>query len=78
METPVKPIDRFKKAINDNRFTMDVELEMIKHLVNKYNFISVAQYARNENISPPAALKRLKAGKVMYINMIGRDFIINH
>ena len=57
METPVKPIDRFKKAINDNRFNMTTELEMINHLVNKYNFISIAQYARNQNISPPAALK---------------------
>ena len=70
-------IDRFKKAINDNQFTMDVELEMINHLVNKYNFISVAEYARKESISSPAALKRIATGKVMYVEMIGKKFVIN-
>lgn len=69
-------LDRFKKAIDDNRFPMNIELEMINHLVNKYNFISVSQYARDNSISQPAALKRINKGKVMYIEMIGRKFII--
>tara|TARA_R110002012_G_scaffold304591_1_gene508158 strand:+ start:457 stop:690 length:234 start_codon:yes stop_codon:yes gene_type:complete len=77
MKPPVNTINKFKKAINDNRFTIDVELEMIIHLVNKYNFMSVSQYARSKSISQPAALKRVKSGKVMFIEMIGRKFIIN-
>lgn len=68
--------ERFKKAIDVNFFRMDEELEMISILVNKYNFLSVSQYAKRENISQPAALKRLNSGKVMYVEMIGRKFII--
>ena len=68
--------ERFKKAINVNQFTIDEELEMINLLVNKYNFMSVSEYARKIGKSQPAALKRLKNGKVMFIEMIGRKFII--
>ena len=69
-------IDRFKKAIKANQFTITEELAMINLLVNKYNFISVSEYARKEKISQPAALKRLQTGKVMHIIMIGRKFIV--
>lgn len=76
MKNTVTVIDRFKKVIDVNRFRMDEELEMLNHIVNKYNFLSVSQYARKENISQPAALKRIKRGKVMFVEMIGRKFII--
>ncbi len=69
-------IDSIKKVINDNHLTMDEELNILNLLVNKYNFLSVSEYARKENISQPASLKRLKSGKVMYVEMIGRKFII--
>lgn len=68
--------ERFKKAIDVNQFRMDEELEMLNLIVNKYNFLSVSEYARQQNISQPGALKRLKSGKIMYIEMIGRKFII--
>jgi len=76
MEKSMTVTERFKKAIDVNFFRMDEELEMISILVNKYNFLSVSQYAKRENISQPAALKRLNSGKVMYVEMIGRKFII--
>jgi len=76
MKNIVTVIDRFKKAIDVNQFNMDIELEMLNHIVNKYNFLSVSQYAKKENISQPAALKRIKKGKVMFVEMIGRKFII--
>ena len=69
--------DRFIKASKANQFTMTDDLEILNHLVNKYNFMSVADYARKESISPPAALKRLTTGKVMYVEMIGKKFIFN-
>ena len=69
-------IERFEKAIKVNQFTITEELEMLNLIVNKYNFLSVSEYARQESISQPAALKRLKTGKVMFIEMIGRKFII--
>ena len=69
-------IERFEKVININQFTITEELEMLNLIVNKYNFKSVSEYARQEKISQPAALKRLKTGKVMFIEMINRKFII--
>ncbi len=69
-------LQRFKKAIDNNTFNSHEELEMINLLVNKYNFLSVSEYARKESISQPAALKRLKTGKVMFVEMINRKFII--
>ena len=76
MKKPMTAVERFEKAIKVNRFRMDEELEMINILVNKYNFLSVSEYARKEKISQPAALKRLTTGKVMFIEMINRKFII--
>ena len=69
-------IERFEKAIKVNQFTITQEMEMLNLIVNKYNFMSVSEYARKENISQPAALKRLKTGKIMYVEMISRKFII--
>jgi hypothetical protein len=76
MKNPITAVERFRKAIKVNRFLMDEELQMMAILVNKYNFISVSEYARKEKISQPAALKRLKTGRVMYVEMINRKFII--
>jgi hypothetical protein len=76
MENSMTAVERFKKAIKVNRFRMDEELEMLEVLVNKYNFLSVSEYARKEKISQPAALKRLKTGKIMFVEMINRKFII--
>lgn len=76
MKKPATVVERFKKAIDLNQFLMNEELEMINLLVNKYNFLSVSEYARKENISQPGALKRLRSGKVMFVEMIGRKFII--
>ena len=77
MKNTMTVTERFNKAIKDNRFRMDEELDMLEALVNKYNFKSVSQYARDSDISQPAALKRVSSGKVMFIEMIGRKFIIN-
>lgn len=76
MEDPDNVVSRFKKAIDVNRFTITQELEMLDILVNKYNFKSVSEYARDQGITQPAALKRLSRGRVMYVEMIGRKFII--
>jgi|TARA_R110000822_G_scaffold286336_1_gene407691 hypothetical protein len=69
-------VDHIKKVIKLNQLTMTEELELLKILVKKYNLVSVSEYARNQGISQPGALKRLGNGKVMYIEMIGRKFII--
>jgi len=76
MENSMTVTERFKKAINTNRFRMDEELDMLEAIVNKYNFKSVSQYAKDNNISQPAAIKRAATGKIMFVEMIGRKFII--
>ena len=75
MKNTMTVIEKYEKASNSNRFTMADELEILNFIVNKYNFKSVAKYAKENNISNPAALKRIKTGKVMYIEMIDRKFI---
>lgn len=75
MEKPTK-IDRFKKALDNNSFSMQEELQMIDLLVTKYNFISKSEYARMENISPQGVESRLKSKNEPYIKMIGKLFII--
>ena len=77
MENTATVKERFRKAIKANRFNMDEELDMLAVLVNKYNFRSVSQYAKDSGISQPAALKRVSTGKLMYVEMIGRKFIIS-
>ena len=76
METLTKT-ERFKKALDNNGFTMQQELEMIILLVEKYNFISKSEYARKEGVSPQGVLSRLKSKKDPYIKMINKIFIID-
>ena len=70
-------IEKFEKALNENKFTMSEELTMIKLLVAKYNFISKSQYARKQDVTPQGVLARLKRNSDPYIEMIGKIFIIN-
>jgi len=69
-------IKRFKKAIDSGRFTMTEELEMTKILVTKYKFISKAEYAKINKISPQGVEARLRANNDPYLKMIGKHFII--
>ena len=69
-------IERFKNAVEKNRFTMDEELTFIKILLTKYNFISKSEYARREGISPQGVEARLKSKSDPYIKMINKIFII--
>ncbi len=69
--------ERYAKASNGNQLNMNDELEILNFIVNKFNLKSVAQYAKQESISNPAALKRVSTGKLMYVEMIGRKFIIS-
>ena len=67
---------RFINASNNGKFTMDEELQMIKHLVTKFNFISKSEYARLNGITPQGVKSRLKSNNDAYIEMIGKIFII--
>lgn len=76
METPTN-IERFKNALENNKFTMTEELTFIELLVAKYSFISKSEYARKNGISPQGVESRLKATNDPYIKMLGKLFIIN-
>ena len=69
-------VKRFVNASNNGKFTMDEELQMIKHLVIKFNFISKSEYARLNGITPQGVKSRLKSNNDPYIEMIGKIFII--
>ncbi len=69
-------LQRFKDASASGAFTMDVELNILTYLIERYKFITVAEYARCENISHTAADKRLQSGNVMYIVIGGEKYVI--
>lgn len=69
MKNTANTVDRFKKAIHDNRFSLSEEIQMIEILVNKYNPMTVSDLAKKQNVSQPAISKRLKKGKLMYIEL---------
>lgn len=69
-------LQRFKDASQIGTFTIDEELNILTYLIERYKFISVAEYARQNNISHTAADNRISAGSVMYIVIGGVKLII--
>lgn len=51
---------RYIKCSESGVINMSDELEILQFLVNKFNLISLSEYARVNNISKPAAIKRKK------------------
>jgi len=76
MENPTNIGDRYIKASETKGFSYKDELNILNYLLNKFKPLSKTEYAKRENISVPAVNDRLKRGKVMYIEMIGRTFIM--
>ena len=76
MKKSTNTIDRFKKVINDNRFTMTEELKMLSILVNKYNPMSITDLAKKRGVSTAAISKQLKKGKIMYLQFGSQKVII--
>lgn len=76
METPENTKKKFRKAISDNRFTMDVELDMIHTLVTKYNPMTISDLARKRGVKPSYISKLVKNGKVMFLEFGSQKLII--
>ena len=76
METTENTIERFKKVINGNRFSMDIELEMLDILVNKYNPMTVSDVAKKRGQSKAYISKLLKQNKIMYLQFGSQKLII--
>lgn len=68
---------RYISASNNGNFNYTKELNILNHLLNKFNPISITEYAKKENIKPPAVYDRIKRGKVMCLKIIGRTFIFD-
>ena len=68
--------ERYIKASNNGKFSYQTELKILNHLVNKFNFISKSEYARREGISVAGVPARLRAKNEMYVEMIGKTFIV--
>lgn len=54
---------------------MQDELHLLNYLIKRYNFMSVADYAKRECITIPGANKRIEAGKVQFVNIAGRKLV---
>lgn len=69
-------LKRFTDASQKGTFSMDVELNILTYLVDRYKFVTLSEYARQQGISPAGALKRIEAKQVMYIKIAGTKMII--
>ena len=67
---------RYVEASEKGLFSMRVELSILTYIIDKYKFISVAEYARRNDISIPGALRRIESGGVMFIDIAGGKLII--
>jgi len=76
MTTPEKIRDNIKKVITDNMLPMDYELELFELWVNKFNPQTASDLARKQNVSAPAISKKLKKGKLMYLEFGSQKLII--
>ena len=68
--------NRYIKASRDNRILMNEELEILKHLVSKFGLMTISEYAKKEKITYKGAKIRILSGKVMYINLMNKTFVI--
>jgi hypothetical protein len=77
MKNSMTVSERYIKASQSKGFSYTDELKILEYLLNKFNLKSKSQYAKDQNISIPGVNDRIKRGKVMHIQTIGRTFIIN-
>ena len=68
--------ERFIQCLENGEISMGDELEIIEHMVNRLNPKTQAEYAKFNNISQPAAKKRLDNGKEATIKLNGIRFVI--
>jgi len=68
-------VDRFIECSEKGEIFMSDELHLLNYLINRYQFMSVADYAKSEGITITGANKRLEAGKVQFVNIAGRKLI---
>ena len=76
MENAMTVSERYIKASQSKGFSYTDELEILEFLLNKFNLKSKTQYAKQEGISIAGVNDRIKRGKVMCIETIGKIFII--
>jgi hypothetical protein len=63
MENSRKIKDKLILFSNTGKLTMSDEMIILQHLVNKFNLISQAEYAKLNGITSAGAKKRLESGK---------------
>jgi hypothetical protein len=63
MENSSKIREKLILLSNSDKISMSDELIILEHLVNKFNFISQAEYAKLKGITSAGAKKRLESGK---------------
>jgi len=69
--------ERYIESSNKGAINYTDELNILNHLLNKFNPISKSEYAKKHNISVPAVNGRIERGNVMFLKIIGRTFIFD-
>jgi hypothetical protein len=76
MKKSAQIADRLIKLSNDDQLSIGDEFRILEHLVNRFNLISLSEYAKKEGISNVAARKRIDTGKECFIELAGKICIL--
>jgi hypothetical protein len=76
MHRSAKIKERFIECLENGELTMGDELEIIEYMVKRLNPKTQAQYAKMNNISEPAAKKRIDSGREAFIQVAGVRLIV--
>ena len=64
------------KLSDDGELNIGDEFKILEHLVNRFNLMSLSQYAKREKISNVAARKRIDSGKECFVELAGKICIL--
>ena len=64
------------KKSSDNLLFMDHEMDILKHLINKFNLHTQSAYAKSKGISAAAVSQKISRGKLAHIKLKGVTFVV--
>ena len=72
-----KVTERMIELINQNKLNYSDDLSILKSLVQKYEVISIRDYANKQGKSYNGILDMIKRDKVATIEISGKNYVIN-
>jgi DNA-binding Xre family transcriptional regulator len=77
MRRSLKIRDKYIECSQNGELDMCDELAILEYLVKRFNLTSASDYAKQVGISHVAVHKKIKEGKVSFITIGNKNFIIN-